>query len=249
MSINRLVSIKNAIQNALDMLGIDRAKDMPVLMTFAMDAEKAIGGVGSFKRHKKVLDIHGCKAELPCNVEKLEAAILGLTDCSCNDIRDFCSPAFATSGTGNITSDTNGFLVIDLPSGGSTSYSYVDYEVQNNCLIFYNNLDGKKIAVQYLGYELGEDEFPLISENHVRAISAYIQWQYALRSKYSSNPLPDMLLMENKREWFRLASNARALDAELQPAEKEDIAQMLSDNPYAGRGLHVGMNLTYWNRY
>ena len=42
------------------------------------------------------------------------------------------------------------------------------------------------------------------------------------------------------REWDRLCAHARALDSELTDTEREEIAQ-LNNDPYAGRGLYVGM--------
>lgn len=244
MSINRIISIKNPILNAFDMVGVDRARDLPVFMTWAIQAENEIGGTNLVKE-KRVLDIKGCKAELPCNAVELQVAMLGAQDCSCNDLRDLCGGVGIISP--NAFSD-GWFLVIDPPSDGSSVLGYVDYEIQNGCLVFYRNLDGQHVTVQYLGQPLDEEGFPKISENHVRAITEYILWQYCKRSKYSSNPLSDSMIAQHQREWFRLCSHARADDAKLNPSEQEDVAQMLS-NPYSGRGLRVGMSLVNWNNF
>ena len=45
------------------------------------------------------------------------------------------------------------------------------------------------------------------------------------------------------REWDRLCAHARALDSELTDSEREEIAQ-LNNDPYAGRGLSIGMRTT-----
>ena len=42
MSINKLISIRNPIVDALDMVGADRSVDMPVFTTWAIQAEKEI---------------------------------------------------------------------------------------------------------------------------------------------------------------------------------------------------------------
>jgi len=252
MSINRLISIRNPIINALDMVGADRAKDLPSITTWAIQAEKEIGSHYSLVKEKKVLDIIGCKAELPCNAVYLQFAILGVQDCSCNDLRSLCSAnTFAreiADNTGSIRLDYNSFLIVDQVVGGGLGlWNNVQYEIQGNSIVFYQNLDGQSVTIQYLGYKLDEGGFPMISENHVRAIEAYILYKYYQRSAFSSNPLPASSMMAQQREWFRLCSHARAEDAIPSPSEREDIAATLND-PYAGRGLAVGMSLVDWNR-
>lgn len=252
MSINRLISIKNPIINAFDKVGVDRAKDLPVFTTWAIQAEKEIGSHYALVKEKKVLDIHGCKAELPCNAVYLQFAIMGVQDCSCNDLRSLCSTnTFANEiadNTGSIRLDFNSFLIVDQVAGGGVGiWNNVQYEIQGNQIVFYQNLDGQSVTIQYIGYKLDEDGFPMVSENHVRAITEYIEWQYCSRSKYSSNPLPDNLIQEHKREWFRLCSHARAEDAIPSPSEQSDIAQILND-PYSGRSVSDGMMLVQWNR-
>lgn len=253
MSINALISIKNPILNALDMLGADREKDLPTLTTWAIQAEQEIKSHYALVKEKKILDIHGCKAELPCNAVVLQFAIIGAADCSCNDLRSLCSTNWfgneIKDNTGSIRLDFNSFLIVDQAIGGGIGlgWNIIDYEIQGNKIVFYQNLDGKQVTVQYLGTQLDEDGFPMISQNHVRAITEFIQWRYYVRSKVSSNPLPNDMLMEHKREWMRLCSHARADDAELSPSEHNDIANILND-PHAGRSVSWGMTLVQWNR-
>jgi len=88
----------------------------------------------------------------------------------------------------------------------------------------------------------------MISENHVRAITEYILWQYGRRSEYTQKPLNPNLTKEHQREWNRLCRNARAQDNILTDADRELMSQHFND-PYAGRGLWVGMYPTGYNFY
>lgn len=244
MSINKQISIKVPIFNALDYLGLDRLQDMPVFMTWAVEAEKEIGHNSHvLPRHKKVLDICGCKAELPCNAEVLEIALLGEHDCSCNNLRDNLSG-------GTIVGEQSGFLIVDVGSiSGGGSYGCLMYEIQGNHIVFYQNLDGKKITIQYLGMEMDDEGFPLVSENHSRAIMQYILWRYGVRSRYSANPLSAQQTQMDMAEWSRLCRNARAKDNEMSPAEMEVASQLLNNNPLSGYGLNIGMRTKAWSNY
>lgn len=254
MSINRLISIKNPIINALDMVGLDRSSNMPTFVTWAIQAEEEIASHYALVKHIEILDIKGCVAYLPCNAVYLQYAIMGAQDCSCNDLRNLCTgfgnPNVAVENNGGgALLDQNTFLIVDLPdvrSGNPTNLTGVQYEIQGNKLVFYNDLDGQQITVQYLGQKLDDEGFPMISQNHVRAIEAYILYKYCTRAAFSSNPGLSNKAQEHKLEWGRLCRHARADDAELSPSEHESVANALND-PYAGRGLYAGMRPVYWN--
>ena len=77
MSINKLISIKNPIINAIDLAGLDHNKHLPMFMTWAYEAEKEIGSYYQYERQWAILDICNGLAELPDNCVKVEGAILG----------------------------------------------------------------------------------------------------------------------------------------------------------------------------
>lgn len=251
MSINKLISIKSPIIDTFDFLGTDRSKDMPVFMTWAIEAEKEIGHSSHvLTRQKKLIDIHGCKAELPCNAEVLEYAVLGAQNCDCNDLRDNFS--FAGLPPGNINTsgssaflDGTGFLVIDV-GGDNNNCNNLDYEIQDNCIIFHRKQGNSVLTIQYLGLSLDEEGFPKISENHTRAIRQYLMLQYMIRSKFSSNPFSSNDIQIAEQKWGRLVRHARADDNELSPSENEQLGNMISNNPYPGKGLIVGMRTNNW---
>lgn len=245
MSLNKLISIRNPIIDALDMVGADRSVDMPIFTTWAIQAEKEIASHPPLKRQRKVLTIEGCRAELPCCIMKLEGAIMGDHGCDCSDLfnRCFMGDVFING------SSPTGFMIVDYnPSATNYFGGYIYNEIQDNHIVFRNDLDGQKITIQYKGYEEDEHGFIMISENHVRAITEYILWKYGVRSEYTQKMLPPALTLEHKMEWFRLCKHSRAMDSELSPAEREELNQLVND-PYKGIGLWVGMYPTGFNYY
>lgn len=245
MSINKLISIRNPIINALSTVGDDRAKDMPIYVNWAMEAEKEIGGIGGFVKKKKILDIIGCKAEIPCDAVFMQMAIMGAQDCNCDDLSiivgtgNFIVNNATTKLVPPLTLDQSGFAIFDFNSNAGM-WNIVDFEIQNNQMVFATNQDKGKVTIQYLGIEVDCDGFPMISENHVRAIEHYILYRYALRSRFSQKSMPLNEVDYYKTEWFRLCKHARADDAELTPTDRLDIVSAIN-NPHAGHSLSEGM--------
>lgn len=238
MSVNKLVSIKNAIVDATDMLALDHNSFLPLFMGWATYAEKEIGGQGVIRKFA-VLDICGCVAELPSDVSKVKGAVLGEQDPNCGTL--FSNPIFSTASLSSTT--TGSFIVIDSASIGSSSFcGSVPYEIQDNKLVFSQSMNETKITIMYEGFASDCDGFVKIGENHVEAISEYIQYKYYKRKRKKTNA--DMASMNMAyKEWDRLCSHARALDNELTDTAREEIAQLYND-PYAGRGLYKGMKTT-----
>jgi len=244
MSINKLVSIRNAIIGANALLGLDHDKDTPIFTMWAVQAEQEIGSKGAMERKRVVLDIHGCAACLPDDAMILEGAILGDQGCDCADLfnRTFCG-ASGTVFINNANVNTYGFLIVDIAGvSGDVPVGMVDYTIQDNKIVFASNYDGQKVTVQYQGFKVDCDGFMEVGENHIRAITAFIIWHDYMRRKKKTGA--DMAQLQYwERQWNTLCSHARADDAILTQPERETIALMNSD-PYAGRGLAVGMNTT-----
>ncbi len=235
MSINKLVSIKNAVLDAQDMLGLDNDALRPLFTTWATYAEKEIGGQGVIRKFA-VIDICGCTAQLPCDVKKMRGAILGEHDPNCGSI--FSN---RIGGSINFSSDVgNQFIVVDAGSiNETTNCGMVPYEIQDNKMVFNYDVNETKMTIMYDGYASDCDGFIKIGENHVAAISEYIQYMYWKRKRNKDNQEVNSMNMAY-REWDRLCAHARALDAELTESDREEIAQLYND-PYAGRGLYTGM--------
>ncbi len=243
MSINKFISIKNPIVDALDMVGGDKNKEMPIYINWAVKAEKRIGSPAGLKRGmKKVIPIKGCIAELPDSVVILERALLGDHGCECDDL--FISIFNQGTTEGGSSLDVQGFLIVDLAQNSVSVMGIVPYKVQDNKIHFAKNHDGESVTIQYTGYEEDCDGFIKISENHNEAIQQFILWKYIERSRIGPNPQKRLAYEDKKdaeREWHRLCANARGLDAVLSEPEQLEIAAMLND-PYAGRGLVIGMS-------
>lgn len=240
MSINKLISIKHPIIDAMDMMALDHKNHFPMLMVWATDAERLIGSYYQYVRKWKALDICGCVAHLPEDAVKVEHAIFGDHEDNCGDMFNtiFTNPTMI-----NATGD-NTFLVVD--AGGSNFNNpvcgIVPYGYQDNKLIFDIKPNQDKVTIQYIGYKTDCDGFVEIGENHKDAIVSYILYKWLARKrKKSSQEMNEMRWYAN--EWDKHCAHARALDSELTETEREEIAQMFHD-PYAGRGLYVGMKTT-----
>lgn len=235
MSINKLISIKNPIINALDLAGLDHNKHLPLFMTWAYQAEEEIGSRYQYERQHAVLDICGCAANLPDNCVKIESAIIGNHKENCGE---FFNKVFST--VYSVNNSQNSFLIVDAFGLDECNYGYVPFEIQNNKIIFTSNINAEHITIQYLGYKVDCEGFMEIGQNHVEAITHHILYKWKLRKQNKSGA--DFNEMQwHFKEWDRLCAHSRALDAKLTDSDREEIAQM-HHNPYSGRGLYVGMN-------
>lgn len=234
----------NPIINAIDMMGLDHDKDKPVLMTWALEAEKQIGSRFQYERKRAVLTISGCAACLPDDAACLERALMGDHGCDCESLFNSCF------GSGNVfvnqaNGDLSGFLIVDISAGTEgeqVPYGLVAYEIQDNKILFNSNYDGQSVTIQYLGVKSDCDGFPMISENHVRAITLYLQYKQSCRKKRKTGAeFNEMQFYLN--EWQRAAANAVADDNILTESDRIIISNVIND-PYAGKGLWRGMRTT-----
>lgn len=248
MSINKLVSVRNPIIDAQDYLGIDHDKDMPFLAKLAIDAEKQIDSYYQYERTKKVITISGCIACLPADAILVEAAVLGDLGENCDNLLDrYCGG----TGSNSVTNVNNNglFLVVDLSPTSDTSINFgvVDYEIQNNKIIFNQSRDGQSLTIQYIKYKTDCDGLIEVGQNHVQAIREYIIWQYN-RRKGNKNYIDRDMMALAEREWNRLCRHARAEDNRMTPSESTEVARQWN-NPMSGRGLWQGMYTTLGNFY
>lgn len=247
MSINKLISIRNPIYEAMDDLNIDHDKLIPKFTRWAERAEKEIGSWAQFERKRKVIDITNCTACLPNDAVYIQIALLGDYGEDCENLMDrACTVMNATTNYGTVQ---NTFFVVDM-GVGETEFigGSIPYEIQNNKLIFNQNFDGRKLTLQYLRFKVDCDGFLEVGENHVMAIKWYIIWQY-LYGKTSMNSLEYGKMNKAEQEWHRECAHARAQDAEIPLSERNRIVGM-THNPYAGIGLSTGMSTTlggYWS--
>lgn len=240
---NKLISIRNAIIDAMELCGADHDKDLPVFTRWATLAEKNIGSYFQYVKKIAVLEVKNCIACLPEDAAYIQRAILGDHGCDCTDLfARFCSKRYGSGPYATTSPDVNSFMIVDIGSGIHDGYTLINHTVQDNKLIFEHNYDGQKVTIQYLAYQTDCDGFLMISENHVEAITFNILWKYYLRKKRPSNE-DFYKIREYKTDWFRELRNSRAKDAELTETDRLKIVEMIHD-PYIGYGLAVGMHPT-----
>lgn len=252
MSINKLISIHNPIIDAMAQLGIDHDKDLPYFTQLATDAEKQIGSANQYERTRTVLDITGCTACLPADSVLVEIAIMGNAGSGCDNL-------FATiCGNDNIgvqvsqnPNQTN-FLVVDVGDVNAPvfPYSYVNYNIQNNKIIFDHDYTDQQVTVQYLRFKTDCNGFMEINENHVNAIKWYIVFNYMFRrqGRRSGTYIDRDLMQLAFQEWNRECAHSRAEDNRSTYSQQENMARMYN-NPFSGRGLWQGMETTLGSGY
>jgi len=246
MSINKLISIKTPIVDAMESLNIDHDKLIPKFTRWAVLAEKEIGSTFQFEKKKAVLDVVGCVANLPNDAAFVQVAILGDHGCGCDDLMNTVCGYFNPASAYGTASNT--FLVIDVGSSpdNPTSFSRLQYEIQNNKLILPYNKDASHITIQYYGAVCDEDGFPKVGENHVLALTWYIKWNYYQSSW--KNSLDYGFMNKCESEWHRECSHARAQDNILSESDRRLMVGQYH-NPYVGIGLSIGMYTTLGNAW
>jgi hypothetical protein len=247
MSVNKLISIKNAIIDAQDFLGIDHDKDVPFFTRLATLAEKEIGSARQYERTKTVVTICGCTAPIPNDCALVEVVVMGDYNNNCNNLlTQFCGNQSFTNVT---LSGQAAFLVIDVgsPVGETTSFGYKNLIIQNNKLVFDTDLDGQVVTIQYLKFKTDCDGFLEIGENHVNAIRWYIIYHYLFRMSSGNYIERDKMNMAFQ-EWNRECRHARAEDNRLTESEQREVS-LIYTNPHSGRGLWEGMYTTLGNSY
>lgn len=249
MSINKLVSIRVPIVDAMEWLDIDHDKLIPKFTRFAEIAECDIGSAIQYELKRKVLDIHQCIAYLPDDAVRVEIGILGDHGQNCDNLIENVCGFWNFSGASTFGTKENTFMVVDVgDNGAGINYGQMDFTIQNNKLILNNcKHDTQKITIQYLAYKKDCDGFVEVGENHVNAIRWYIIWQYYY-SKGSLNSFEYGKMNTAMQEWNRECSHARAKDAIPTPGQWKKIVAMTHD-PYAGRSLNSGMYTTLGGLY
>lgn len=240
MSLNKLVSIHDAIYNAFGDTGLDIKSETPTMMRWAVEAEKKIGSYYGWKKQIAVLTGDKCRVKLPMQCMSVQRMVIGDYGCSCDTlIANSSNWSIQNLNVGAFISDNPGIfsLEVDLdPQGNNFNLYQNKYEIQNNYMVFSNSVDKQKVTILYLGYEVDCDGFLLVNENHILPITAYIKWCLAKRSRYTPDKMDVVDIKMNEGEWIELRNQARGEDAELQPHDQKAIAAMLHD-PWSGWGV------------
>lgn len=230
MSIKKLVSIKIPVYEAMEDMGTGESRNLPLFKRWAVSADERIGSYYSYKRNICNVVVDECHAELPCDVVAVLAIAIGDHGCDCGTMFQNIYSQFGHSN-GTLITSLNGYVVSD----GVISCQPLSWEIQNNHIVFAQNLHGQTLTIQYLGYENDAEGWPLVSETHIDAIAAYIQLKEAERSmwKVSVKTQSEQALKRLDREWHRLCRNARGQDSVLSESDRQEIVAMIND-PLSG---------------
>lgn len=236
--ISRLVSIKNPVLNALQDMGLDIAADVPVFTRWAAWAEKeGIASYYSYCKKIEVIDLKDCHAPLPCDAVYVQGVLIGDYGCDCTDLfeKSLCSLSSITG----FNSD-NTFLVIDSTDTNNPFPTRVKWETHNGHLKFKTHYPNTKVTIQYLGFHLDEQGFPKVLDTHLEAITEYIMYKFAVRSRYSPLKMDHSDIARHQSNYQRLFIDARAEDAQISDSERREIVAMIND-PYIGYGSPVSL--------
>lgn len=104
----------------------------------------------------------------------------------------------------------------------SNGYDYGDefasvFSIDNGCINF-NALDDTKIGISFMAIDLDEDGWPLISETHEDAVTAYLMFMH-LSVGFYSGKVAQYIHKTAETRWFDLCGQARG-DDELPNAEE-----------------------------
>lgn len=233
MSMNRLVSIERAVNDAGGNMGMNDQRVRPLFMRWAEEAERKIGSFYSLKRKHFVLTIGSdChRANLPCGVEAVFGVIYGDTS-ACN-----CDAVFRNSynyygATGSIS------YGYGLARGGIIATPGVtQWEIQDDQIVFmYPKTAGDSITID-AAYRVmdANDRFIMVPEDHIDAISTYIEYMRSKNSRWmpSEQRMTEGDIYRLGKEWGRACRNARALSSKPSPAEWAETVAMFN-NPLSG---------------
>jgi hypothetical protein len=251
MSIKKKVSIYHAVQTAMDNMNQQNTMDIPLYTVWGLEGDRKIGSYYSYKRMIAVLDTHNCHAELPCGAVAVLGLMIGNHGCNCSLQFNHWYGSWASGGGGNIQIDTNaGFIVVDPYGGGSAGNCGGSWHIQGNKIIMATNLHCQQITIEYLSYELDDNNFPLINNNHEDALSQYIEYKHALRTRWFDPQyrIAENVIQDLRREWNRKCRNARAEDGDPSESDFRHITGMIN-NPLSGIGIALWKyNDIYWGR-
>jgi len=233
MNTRKKVSITIPVYEAIEDMGLGHARYFQKMLRWAVRADDKIGSYYSYKKKISVLDVIDCHASLPCDVVGVLGLIRGDQGCDCGLIFD------------NVVQFNQGMnLAVTCPCAYTVSGNIVNqcseltYGIQDNTIVFNQNLNGQQITVQYLGYQLDDKGYPLVNDTHITAISQYIKMML-YKESITNIVLPQVSRpdrLDAEREWHRLCRQARGEDGEPSPSERQQLVDMFND-PLSGIGL------------
>lgn len=230
-----MVSSRRAVLDAVEDMGKETLRGSDVMRRWAVQAEKKIGGKYIYKRSIYVLPIeNGREVVLPCETFKMIDLVMGKQDDSCESI-------FNTHCIGNYTVDWTsldtgiGIVVIqpnNIERPTSATYDLVStrdgYVLQFRC-----TTTESYVTVLLLTYQRDHDGYIMVEEEHLTAISIYIQMMVASRSQFGPDRMGLGFYDRLERKWGKECSLARANTSKITEQQKEYLLRVVND-PLSG---------------
>lgn len=206
---------------------------VPVMTTWGIEADDAIGGYRLLNKRTEVLTFVGNYVELPCDtVCVLPCFLWGDHGCDCDG--EFTEARWSMNDSFLSISQVGSFVVIDNNLSNPVNLRG-RFEVRDNKMVFPCSYDGEKITVQIIGYKCDEEGFPMILQNHVKACAQYIQMKLAEQTRFKTKEyrISEAGMAAIERKWHRLCRDARATDGEPTGPELDNAINIIN-NPYSG---------------
>tara|TARA_R110000803_G_scaffold36811_11_gene79181 strand:+ start:5208 stop:5945 length:738 start_codon:yes stop_codon:yes gene_type:complete len=238
---NKMVSIKRAVLNTMEDLGTEQA-DALLIKRWCAEAEKQIGGRYQYIIQRHVLDLKGdgTYADLPCETFEVVSAFLG-------NVGEDCTLSWGGYGNSSFDpawsrSDWEQGVGITIITGSHYSdNSVANYEIVNNKLSFSCQVEGhSQVTVYLMRYQVDDDGWVMVAEEHLDAIPYYVMKKMAERSAFNPKAMPMNSMQYFLREWGRKKSIARGKTAKLTPKERESLVDMVN-NPISGKVINYGI--------
>jgi hypothetical protein len=233
MSINKLVSIENAILQIGEDLAPDLYSLRPTLYRWAIAAEKLVGIPYQYIDAVIALEvIESYKVELPLAVRRIHYVVLDDKTANYPFILD------NTYFSYNQFNDAEGIILTYYWDDYQLKPYQLEFSVQNNWLISPIEIKNTYITVVYEKYETMADGTPLVNENSIQAIAIYLQLQLAMRERWklaSQGKLNNAYFnfIGQLKEEFRHA--CRYARSQADTTTTKEMAEYLN-HPLAGNG-------------
>lgn len=228
MSIQKKVPISYALAQFRDDADKSDSSLEPILKIWAKRAEVKIDSFTQWKRRIYVLQAYGCSIELPCEVMGISGVMLGDHGCDCGEI-------FSKAYGMNLNNGIGALYGVLLFAEGNCSLSPIKWTIQDNKIVLTRNYNGQKFTIDTQAYQCDKEGWMMINENHIDAISMYLEYKYMRRFNHGKGKgsYTNAEINEAKNEWHRLCRQARGDDNDPTESEWQEIRTLWND-PMSG---------------
>lgn len=238
---NKMVSVKRAVLESLQDVGMEDWNQSPIVMRWCANAEEKIAGKYDYKVRRIVKEVKNLRElQLPSNTYKVLSVFAGIvgqdTDYVWSNIYGNISSFDPSFSFNNV--DIGGALSIvygtNLPSS-LDEVSIGSYSVINNKIVFDSDVSAvTDMTIFTLAYQEDEEGFVMVGEQHIPAISAYVKYMLGERSQFGANPMPDGVIRRLHQRWTQEKKSAQVKTIQMPPAEREMMSR-IANNPISGK--------------